>query len=145
MTAKEYLKQAHRLDAQINILIRQKEDLLHMACNITAPQSGDKIKKNKNQEAPFERTIDKVMNLETKINSKIDVLISLKAEMIDALDAMEDEDERMILNYRYFGGLQFEDIADVMHRSLRTIYRLHGYALRHFVVPEDAAKKFSKS
>lgn len=43
---------------------------------------------------------------------------------------LEDQDERDVLFYRYIKGYDWWKVAEAMDKSERTIYRLHGSALR---------------
>ena len=63
----------------------------------------------------------------------IDRLTSLVEKIDTALDEMENEKERHLLELRYKHGMTFEQIAEDMSYSWRHILNLHGYALSHFM------------
>ena len=73
--------------------------------------------------------------MEHKINSEIDRLVDLKSEISEAIDDVEDVDERLLLRYRYLGGHTWEEIGCALGVSNRTIHRLHSSALQHFSAP----------
>ena len=135
MTAKEYLKQARNLDALINTHIREKEELQHMAFSISSPGLGERVQTSRNTDAPYVRTLEKVMMLEDRITAEIDRLVNLKAEMLGAIEDMENTEEKLLLKYRYFEGRTWEEISVLMSVSVRTVHRIHGSALQNFVVP----------
>ena len=135
MTAKEYLKQARNLDALINSHIREKEDLQHMAYSISSPSLGERVQTSRNTDAPYVRTLEKIMLLEDRITAEIDRLVNLKTEMLAAIEDMENTEEKLLLKYRYFEGHTWEEIAVRMSVSIRTVHRIHGSALQNFIVP----------
>ena len=75
MTNKEYLRQAYRLDQRINSDIEEVARLREMASGISAPSLGDKVQTSRSGEAPFVRSVEKIMALEEKINQEIDLLV----------------------------------------------------------------------
>lgn len=56
----------------------------------------------------------------------------LQREIVEKIEALEDETERAVLDYRYIRGLQWEEIAVKMNYSYRNITRIHGRALLSF-------------
>lgn len=53
-------------------------------------------------------------------------------EISKAIDAMEDAEERQILQRRYIQDESWEQIAYELHWSWRHTLRRHGNALQHF-------------
>ena len=137
MTAKEYLKQAYRLDHRIDSDIAEMERLREMACSIGAPGFEEHYDPNHPTEAPFIRALEKVWKLEEKINAEIDRLVDLKAQMRGVIEAISDPDERMVLRYRYIHNMTWEKIGDVLHADRTTVYRWHNTAIRHVILPDD--------
>ena len=78
MTAKEYLSQAYRLDQRINSNIEEVTMLREMASSISSPSWGEKVQTSRSTEAPFVRSLEKIMDLEDTINKEIDTLVCLK-------------------------------------------------------------------
>ena len=137
MTAKEYLRQAYRLDHRIDSDIAEMERLREMACSIGAPGFEEHYNPNHPTEAPFVRAIEKVWKMEQKINAEIDRLVDLKAQMRGVIEAISDPDERMVLRYRYIHNMTWEKIGDVLHADRTTVYRWHNTAIRHVILPDD--------
>ena len=138
MTAKEYLKGAYLLDKQINVEIQELDLLKSMRGQVQGMLYGERIgtNSNRNLEAPFIKTIEKIWEREQRINEKIDRLVDLKTEMDAAIDQVENTEERLLLKYRYLKNDSWEDIAMELNVSYRTVHRIHASALRNFVVPE---------
>ena len=126
MTAKEYLKQAYLLDKQIQVEVKELEQLREMRGTIQGCSYGEKIGTNPNinLEAPFIKTIEKIWEYEKKIDGKINRLVDLRSEINTAIEKMENSDE------------SWEDISYELNVSYRTVHRIHASALNNFVVSE---------
>ena len=137
MTAKEYLKQAYLLDKQIQIEVGELEQLRAMRGTIQGCSYGEKVGSNPNRniDAPFIKTIEKIWEYEQKIDSKINRLVDLRNEINAAIEAMENADERLLLKYRYLKNQSWEDISYELNVSYRTVHRIHASALNNFQVP----------
>ena len=137
MTIRDYLFQAYRLDQRIDSNIREVSTLRKMMGSISSPVLGDRVQTTRPAEAPFVRSLEKIMALEEKINSEIDLLISLKEQIRGVIAAVPDTDERMVLSYRYVHNLTWEEISDELNESVSTVKRRHRSALDHAVLPEN--------
>ena len=137
MTIRDYLSQAYRLDQRIDSDIEEVSRLREMASGISSPVLGDKVQTSHSGEAPFVRSIEKIMALEERINKEIDLLVDLKEQIRSVISAVPDVDERMVLRYRYIQGLTWEQIGLEMNADERTIRRWHGNALLHIALPEN--------
>lgn len=138
ITAKDYLKRAYLLDKQINVEIQEMELMKTMRGQVQGMFYGERIGTNPNRdiEAPFIKTIEKIWEREQRINEKIDKLVDLKTEIDAAIDQMKNAEERLLLKYRYLKNESWEDIAMDLNVSYRTVHRIHASALRNFVVLE---------
>lgn len=137
MTAKEYLRQAYRLDHRIDSDITEMERLREMACSIGSPGFEEHYDPNHATEAPFVRALEKVWKMEEKINGEIDRLVDLKAQIRSVIEAVTDPNERMVLRYRYIHNMTWDQIGDELHADARTVRRWHGTALLHVELPEN--------
>lgn len=132
MTAKDYLKQIELLDVKIN----QKEEQL--AClretaggaaairydkdNIQMSVSGDVL----------ERNVIQLLELEDKIFQDKCRLESIRATIINQIQALEDKRYIEILYRRYVKFDKFEKIALDMSYDYTYVRQLHGEALGMF-------------
>ena len=137
MTAKEYLRQAYRLDHRINSDLAELERLRDMDGSISSPSFEEHYNPNRNTEAPFIRCLEKVWDLEMKIKTEIDKLISLKDQMREVIDAVQNTDEQMVLRYRYIHNMTWEQIGDELKADESTVRRWHRRALASVIVPAD--------
>lgn len=133
MTAKEYLSQAFIVDVDINTKLDQLDRLNALATKATTTFS----------EVPFTGTPDphrrediivKIIDLEDRIKEEMRKLVDLKSDIMTAIAKIEEPEQRIVLEKRYLEFKKWEDIAVEMNRSLRSIYRLHGEALKNVYV-----------
>lgn len=137
MTPKEYLRQAYRLDHRINSDIAEMERLQEMVGTVSSPSLEEHYNPNRPTEAPFIRRLEKVWELQDKINREIDRFIDLKAQMRDVIATVSDADEQMVLRYRYIHNMTWEQIGDELHADRTTVCRWHNAALKHITLPEE--------
>lgn len=137
MTPKEYLKQSYRLDQKINSDIAEAARLREMASSIGSPGFEEHYNPNRPTEASFVRCLERVWELEQKINAEIDKLVNLKEQIRTVIDRVENPDEQLVLRYRYIHNWTWEQIGDALFADESTIRRWHGRALQHIAVPED--------
>ncbi len=136
MTAKEYLRQAYRLNELIDSRITELERLRDYSTRLTSCSfEGERVSKSRSTEAPFVRVIEKIVDLEKVINRDIDRYVDLKTEMNAAIDRVSNVDERLLLRYRYLNNYSWDDIAQLLNVSGRTVHRIHSSALYNFPVP----------
>lgn len=140
MTPREYLHQAYRLDHKINSNLEEIAALREMACSISSPKLSDRVQTTKVGEASFTGCIEKIVDLEKRINQEIDLLVSLKEEIRSVIKGVENTDEQMVLRYRYIHNMNWEQIGDELHADRTTVYRWHNSALRHVKLPENPIK-----
>nr|DAZ62491.1 MAG TPA: hypothetical protein [Caudoviricetes sp.] len=137
MTAKEYLSQAYRLDQRINSNLAEIERLRQMAVSISSPVLGEKVKMTRSQDPPYVRCVHRIMELDEKINSEIDLVVSLKEQIRDVIESVPNADEQMVLRYRYIHNYTWERIGEEMNADPRTVRRWHGKALSNTKIPAN--------
>lgn len=136
MTAKEYLRQAYRLNELIDSRITELERLRDYSTRLTSCSfEGERVSKSRSTEAPFVKIIEKIVDLEKVINRDIDRYVDLKTEMNAAIDRVSNVDERLLLRYRYLNNYSWDDIAQLLNVSGRTVHRIHSSALYNFSIP----------
>lgn len=136
MTAKEYLKQAYRLDQRIASHMAEQKHLWDLSTRVQGSNFGERVSGTRNTEASFTRIIDKIADMQERINAEIDTLVDLKAELNAAIGRMSDVDERLLLRYYYIDNARWDEIAKALNVSIRTVHRIHASALQNFVVPD---------
>lgn len=139
MTPKEYLSQTYRLNELINSNIREIGRLRSLLCSLSVPADG-KVDKSPAADAPFTRTVEKIIDLENDINSQIDELVCVQKEIRQVIDAVEDKDERLVLRLRYVEHCSWEEISKRMSFSLAQCHRIHRNALKNVKIIKDDTK-----
>lgn len=140
MTVKEYLHQAYRLDHRINSDIAEMERLREMACSVGSTGFEEHYNPNRSTDAPFVKSLEKVWEMQKKIDDEIDRLVDLKEQMRSVIGSVPDIDEQLVLRYRYIHNYTWERIGDELNADRTTIYRWHGSALKHVTFPENPIK-----
>mgnify|MGYP001551310025 FL=1 len=123
-----YLSRYRRVSKRIDRLLEEQSRWREMALKITpvlsqTPGGGE-------SGSPIERPMDKVLEIDVEINREIDELQTVRQEIHAALNQLEDESLKLLMEYRYIDGLTWEQIAVKMNYSYMQICRLHGKALR---------------
>lgn len=136
MTAKQYLSQAYRLNERINSDLSELDRLRDLAISLSSVNyDGIRVSSTRSTEAPFEKTICKIIDAEKKINAEIERLVDLKAKISGAISQLANVDEQLLLRFRYINNYGWEKIAVLMSVSMRTVHRIHASALRDFQPP----------
>lgn len=108
-----------------------------MASSVSSPQLTERVQMSRKGDVTFVRCIEKITELEGKINFEIELLIDLKKEIRAAITIVEDTDERMALKYRYVHNYTWEQIGSELHADFWTLRRWHGAALLHVKLSEN--------
>lgn len=123
----KYLSRYIALNRRVDRLLEEKAKWWSLCLKVTpslspAPGGGE-------SGSPVERPMDKVLEIEEKIDQEIDELQEVRRDIKTVLGQLEDDTLRLLMEYRYLDGLTFEEIAVKMHYSWRWVIKLHGKAL----------------
>lgn len=124
MTAKAWLKRGWQLDREINSLLRTKEETRAWLMSVTASYSGEPVNGTRDP-----HRYDRLAELDEKIDQRIDQLVAVKKEIVDAIAQVEDSRYRTLLTERYMEFRTWEQIAVDMNYTWRRVMQLHGEAL----------------
>ena len=78
--------------------------------------------------------VDRICELEERLNGKIDAAVKRRKEMEAAIATVEDRTLQLLLRYRYIDGMTWEQIAVKMNYDYRWTLRLHGRALTRLTI-----------
>jgi len=121
---KRYINLDREIERKLEEVARLRSKLTRITQVLTAePQGGGSIY------GKTEEIIAKIVDLEREIDADIDRLVAIRDGIKTIIEAVEDDRERLLLQYRYLDGRTFEEIAVQMHYSWRQIHRLHSRAL----------------
>ena len=129
----KYLKRYITLDREIEHKLREIDHWRAKLTRImpvytTEPKGGGSIR------GKTENIIAKIVDLEKEIDADIDRLVAIRDGIKTIIEAVEDDRERLLLQYRYLDGKTFEKIAVEMNYSWRQIHRLHSKALTNVMM-----------
>lgn len=100
-----------------------------LASKVTTTFGEERVQSIKNQ-SPMEEIIVKLVDLEKEVNEDIDQLIKLKAEIVETINKVDDPIYQLVLQIRYIDGKTWEEVAKSIGYDRRTIFRIHGKALK---------------
>ena len=93
--------------------------------NTTQNYSSDGAQATKNP-----HKFDRLVELESLVDAKIEEQIAMKAEILGTIMQLEDRRHRLILMEYYVEMKTFEQVAVDMNYSWRQIMNIHGHALK---------------
>ena len=125
MTAKQYLNRVRRIDKEIEALLRLVQRTRESLETVTQNYDSDGAQSTKNP-----HKYDRLVELESLVDAKIDEQISLKAEILNTIMQLEDRRQRLVLMEYYVEMKTWEQVAVDMNYSYMHITRIHGYALK---------------
>lgn len=138
MTAKQYLRQAYRLNELINSDLAELEQLKVLANSVSSPNlSGMPSGGSRNTEPAFVRAIEKIYDLEKVIDAEIDRFVDLKKEIRSVINQVPDNSQKLVLKLRYIQFLKWESVAVEMDLSLKQVHRIHNEALKNIKLPYE--------
>lgn len=132
MTTKEYLNKMRTLDRLIDSKLEQIDRLRSLSERVTTTLSF--TPKGAGGANRTEYCIERIWQLEKEVTEDIDRLVDMKSGIRGAIERVENDKYRMLLEYRYLCGNTWEQIAEKMRIDLRWVYRMHGRALQEITI-----------
>ena len=129
--AKEYFAQIRKTDRLIH---RLDSTIATLRSSLTS--TGSQLKQDKVQTSgpknTLEETITKIIDLEAKINARIDELVTMKKEAFSMISKVPDLDQQNVLVGRYIQLKKWEDLAAEFEYTTQWLFEIHGKALLAF-------------
>lgn len=125
MTAKQYLNRVRRIDKEISALLRLVQKTRESLTTVTQNYDSDGAQNTKNP-----HKFDRLIELESLVDHKIDDQIALKAEILDTIMKLDDRRQRLVLMEYYIEMKTWEQVAVDLNYSYMHVTRIHGYALK---------------
>ena len=130
IAAKQYLQQIYRCHELLQEHLAEIENLRAMSTSIVTPDlTKERVNSSPCHEAPFVSAVNKLVDLEKTTGSKMAELLDLRAEIREIISPVDNTKQILVLRYRYIDFMRWEDIADKMEYSLKSVYRFHSAAL----------------
>lgn len=124
MTAKQFLNRARRIDREISQLLELQQHTRDRLTNITQTLTADIVSGSHDP-----HKFDKLAELESDINTKIDELVEVKREIFHLIQQLPTRSHRLVLMSYYLDMRTWEQTAVNMNYSWRQTMRIHGQAL----------------
>lgn len=131
MTAKQWLSRGYDIDKEINALLLAQVRVRASMMHITPAYSGDvRVQTSVARGDQAETAIDRLTELEKRINERIDALTAVKAEILSVIAKVGNATLRTLLVERYVNFKAWEAIAAGMHYDTDHVRKyLHALAL----------------
>ena len=105
---------------QLNSLVSLK------AAIAEAEEEVQMIQKEMNIHVYDKKYVSSLNDLKEKIIYYRYQKVKICIELYDKIEALEDEQEKRLLKYRYIRGYRWEDIAEKMGYSIRQVFNIHN-------------------
>lgn len=139
MTAKQYLMQSYKISQRLEAKCARLAELRALAERTTPILTG--MPGGSGGASKLEDAVIRIADMEAEIAEEYNQATQLLQEITGVIRAVQDEDERTLLELRYLAYRNWAEIADAMFTSERTVYRIHGQALLHVRVPERVSAR----
>lgn len=126
MTTKEWLMRAWKIDEEIDALLVAKQKAYERCTSVTTKPRNVMVSSSADPDAPLVAW----QNIEKLIDDRVDQLTKVKAEILAAIEAVQDCILRALLIARYINFKTWEQIAVDLDFSYQWVCRLHGKALK---------------
>ena len=107
--AQVYLEQVEKLDAIIKNKLIEKQQWKDIALGITANMEGERVQSS-GAKSKMANAIERCVDMESEIDSLVDILIDTKKEVIQTIEGLYSPIEYNVLHMRY---IQFKDLQEI--------------------------------
>lgn len=128
MTTKEWLNRGHKLDNEINALLKEQHEAFTKATGFNYNADGEKVQTSKRNTSE-DRFINYASYSEL-IDSRIDELYAIKQEILSVINKVDDSVLRTLLVEKYINFHTWEQIScDMNYSYVHVVHNLHPKAL----------------
>lgn len=138
--AKRILTDFRRLNRIVMEKWERLHDLMDSATRTTPSMSGERVGGSGDQ-SRIETAMITKLDLERQLDASIDRLNATRYRIQDAIDAVDDLDQRTLLDLRYIDGKRWIYVMDALHISEPTSHRIHRAALEAFMAQYERLEK----
>lgn len=126
-----YLGEYRAKQKRIAALKEELENIREMATNVSVRADADRVTGSKARDTLANHAVHAV-----DVQRRLDTTILHLQECLDMrlflIEQMEEEDEKLVLTYRYINCLPWEQVQYKMHYGATAVFELHGRALQSF-------------
>ena len=124
MTAKQFLSRGRWIEREIQSLMKTRDETKDRLTSITQNYDSDGAQSSKDP-----HKFDALVELEDKIDRKIDELYQVKNEIFDVIEQLQDSRERIALRVYYIDMKSWEQVAVDLNYTWRQTMRIRKTAL----------------
>ena len=128
--AQIFLEQVEKLDARIKNKLIEKQQWKDIALGITANMEGERVQSS-GAKSKMANAIERCVDMESEIDSLIDILIDTKKEVIQTIEGLYSAVEYDVLHRRYIQFQDLQEIADHYGKEYGWATTTHGRALKN--------------
>mgnify|MGYP001270405919 CR=1 FL=1 len=128
MTAMAYMNRAFYQNKSINAQMERLCSLKNLVTSTTTALS-DMPRPSSPNPQRMESMMTKIVDLEKEVDSAVDTLVELKAEIAEMISQVPKETQRKILTARYLEFNSWSEIAESLFLDVRWVQRQHTRAL----------------
>ncbi len=130
MDIRKLLASHKEIDDSINLKLEELAQLRALAerCTVRITDESRPVGTHSDKVGMYSA---KMADLENKINAQIDELVELKEKIMYLVGALEDENERNVIERRFILHESIDKIADKLGFSSRHVHRMLCSALSH--------------
>lgn len=128
MTGHEYMRQVRQIELRIRRITLQIEEL--ESCLLPQGIRYDRDKVQTSPEDVLPKIAGKIQELEKQRTQLARERALLLLEIQDALDQLESEPERIVLEAYYLSRMSMREISEMIGYSIRQAYRLRTAGLQ---------------
>lgn len=156
MTAKEYLGQLYKIDRRIKIN-QNKIEMMRSRLGYKGMGECTGASHGSATANAIPDTLCRIDEYTSRVQALNDKLVKLYLEIENTIQSVADPVQREVLERRYLlyqaweshydsiSGEYIKGIAEDMNYTSRWIYKIHGQALKNFVIPnENSSVEFSE-
>ena len=126
MTAKQFLSRGRWIEREISALMRTRDETRDRLTHITQNYDSDGAQSTKDP-----HKFDALVELEYKLDERIDALCAVKTEILDTICKLEDSRERLALQLYYIDMKTWEEVCVEMTYSWKQMMRIRKKAISH--------------
>lgn len=124
---RRYVSISREIDRQLEECEYIRAKLSRIIATISdMPMGGGPIYKNSDKDLDL---MEKIIYLQKRMNADTERLIDIRMEIMETIAAQEDDQERLLLEYRYLDGHSWVKIAVLMSYEWAQTHRIHSRAL----------------
>lgn len=127
--AKLFLMRYVALCGRVDALQRAIDDAMERAFNTGVTLKEVKVLSSPAEHDPMAKDVATAVDAcESLYQAKAEAAQAVK-EILNAIDAVQDETQKQLLTLRYINGYSFREIMNMMHYENTQVFVIHGRAL----------------